>query len=353
MHGSDTGDERPEGAAPADQKERGEERQHRGGRDGDAHRAHGAEARGRVHAREGEAEQCGNDRARRRGDRWACVPERDPHRLVLVLDEEQLLPVASGQEQRVVGPRAEHEDEEDPTGLTVDDEPGLRQERADAADDGFRDHDGEERQRPEDGAAIDEDEEHEHQARRGEEQGGVDPLERPGRIRGEAGRAGDPGLEPRREAVLHDVADVVDRCDEDIGVTFRLDRDSDHGAGAVLREGDRRRGAGAFDAGLCDRLPLPLDSRPRLRGEPGRIAEDGDRGRQLAGGEAFRGLAAPRRTPPRRGGSWTARSSGRPRSGRRAARGRASSSSHSPRTTSLRLRPATSRPRNGGRWSTS
>ena len=54
---------------------------------------------------------------------------------MLVLEADELLSVAGGQEQCVVGPGAEHEHEQDPAGLAVDHDARLGQKRSEAAHD--------------------------------------------------------------------------------------------------------------------------------------------------------------------------------------------------------------------------
>ena len=82
-----------------------------------------------------------------------------------VLDALELLAVAGGQEQGVVGARAEDEDEEDAPGLPVDDHSGVGQERSEPSHDRLGEQHREERQHPEDRAAVDEDEQHEDEHR--------------------------------------------------------------------------------------------------------------------------------------------------------------------------------------------
>ena len=213
--------EGPERAPAAQQQERREERQHRDRGDCDSHGADRPQACRGVDLREGEAEEGRDHGRRRRRDRGACAAERDLHRLVLVLDAKELLAVPGGQEQRVVRSRSEDEHQEDAACLPVDDEPGVRQERADTAYDSLGEQHGEKRQRPEDRAPIDEHEEDEHQSRGREEERGVDALERLGCVRGEAGRPRDLCLEPGREILAHELPRLLDGVDEDLLVPLR------------------------------------------------------------------------------------------------------------------------------------
>ena len=88
------------------------------------------------------------------------------HLLVLVLS--QFLPVAGHEQQRVVGAGAEDEHGEDAAGLAVDGHAGLGEQVAGAARSALREHDREERDHPEDRRAVDDDQQDEHDPRRGE-----------------------------------------------------------------------------------------------------------------------------------------------------------------------------------------
>ena len=184
--GAEARHERPEGATAADQEQRGEHRQHRGGGNRDAHRADRAEPRRGVDLGERQAEEGRHDRPCRGEDRRARLAHRDSHRLVLVLHEPQLLPVARGEEQRVVGAGPEDEHEQDAADLAVDDDAVGGEQVPEPADDGLGEDHGEERQEPEDRAAVDDHEQEEHEPDGREEQRGVDPLERLARVGGEA-----------------------------------------------------------------------------------------------------------------------------------------------------------------------
>ena len=67
---------------------------------------------------------------------------------MLVLVPVELLAVARGEEERVVGARAEDEDEQDAARLAVDDDAGVDEERADAAHEPLGEEDREEREAP-------------------------------------------------------------------------------------------------------------------------------------------------------------------------------------------------------------
>ena len=187
--------EGPERAAPADEQQRGKDGEHRRRGDCDAHRADRAEPGRRIDGCERKAQQRRDDRACRRQDPGACLPNRDQHGLVLVLVPVELLPVARCEKQRVVGPRSEDEHEQDPSRLPVHDEACLYEQRPESAHERLGEEDGQQREHPEDGASVDDDEEDEDEGRGGEEERGVDALERLACVGGVPGRAGDLRLE--------------------------------------------------------------------------------------------------------------------------------------------------------------
>ena len=121
------------------------------------------------------------------------------HRLVPVLVTAQLLPVAGGQQQRVVGPGPEHQHVQDARALRVDGQPGVRGEQVDQclrADQG--DARGDDREEPQHRAAVGDEQQHDHHRQGGDEQDAVDALERVGRVSGAAQRAGDVDRQPGR-----------------------------------------------------------------------------------------------------------------------------------------------------------
>ena len=105
-----------------------------------------------------ETEKRRDDGARRGEDPRACLPHRDPHRLVLVLVPVELLAVARGKQERIVGSGSEDEDEENAARLAVHDDACVDEQRADPAYHRLGEEDREQREDPEDRAAIDEDE---------------------------------------------------------------------------------------------------------------------------------------------------------------------------------------------------
>ncbi len=134
-----------------------------------------------------------------------------------------------------------------PAGLAVDDDARLHEERPDPAHEALREEDGEEREHPEDRAAIDDDEEHEHEQRRHEQERRVDSLERGARVGGVAGGPGDLRLEAVG-ALGERLADGVDGVDENRLVAVSDDLRHDERCLAVfgeLRRADRDHAFGS------------------------------------------------------------------------------------------------------------
>lgn len=135
------------------------------------------------------------------------------HRLVPVLVAPQFLPVAGGEQQRVVGGGAEHQHGEDEAGLGVDDESGvLRQEIDHRLGRHQGDAGGHQRQQGQYGAAVGEQQDQDHDGRRDRRQSATaaEGLDRVGRV---AGRSGDVEPESVRVGLAelgHLVDDLVD-----------------------------------------------------------------------------------------------------------------------------------------------
>ena len=121
--------------------------------------------------------------------------QRGPHRLVLVGRSVQLLAIAGDQQEGVVGPRAEHQHGHDRTRLAVDRHPELGDPVADRAREGLGEEHRRQRDEEEHRRAVDHDQQEDHEADRGQQQGAVDPFEDFDRVGGEAGAAGDLHLE--------------------------------------------------------------------------------------------------------------------------------------------------------------
>ena len=191
-----------------------------------------------------------------RDDRRTGGPQRERHRLVLVLVLAQLLAVARHQQQRIVGARAEHEDREDRGRLAVDSDADLGEPVADRARRDLGEHDGEERDPEEDRAAVDHDQQEDHQRQRRGQQRAVDALEDLDRVGREARGAGDLDLQPAA-GVAHAVADVVDRVEDRVAVAVARDvADQQRGVPGLreARRGERRDGPVDVALVLLDRL---------------------------------------------------------------------------------------------------
>ena len=155
--------ERPEGAPPADQKQRRQQRQRRD--HGQSHpdcRERSQPGRG-VDLCERDDQQCCDDGSGGGDDRGRCAGERQAHGLVGALRAAQLLAVAGDQEQGVVGARAEHQDQRDAGGLPVDGHADRRQRVAGRPQQLLGGHHREDRDDPEHRAAIDQHQQHQHQ----------------------------------------------------------------------------------------------------------------------------------------------------------------------------------------------
>ena len=149
------------------------------------------------------------------------------------------------------------------------------------------DHHREQRDRPEDRAAVDDDQEEEHERGRGEQQGAVDRLEHLDRVRGEAGGAGGGHLEAA-VAVAHGRAYLVHAVEQEVGVAASLDRHGEQGGLAVAR---RHHGGDPLRALRRVRRHLrPVAPHPRAvrRGEAGLAPVDHHGGGDLARREPLR-----------------------------------------------------------------
>ncbi len=110
-------------------------------------------------------------------------------------------------------PGAQHEDREDRRGLAVDGHAERRQPVADPARRDLGAADGEEREQPEDRAAVDEDQQQEDERERRAEQRPVDAFEDVDEVGGVARAAGDLDLEAAA-VDRHPLADRFDRVED-------------------------------------------------------------------------------------------------------------------------------------------
>ena len=102
-----------------------------------------------------------------------------------VLVAAQLLAIAGHEQQGVVGAGADHQDAHDRLALGVDREVGVLGQQVDHAGRGHEREDGsEDRQDPEERAAVGEQQDHDHHEEGAQDEVGVDALERLGRVGG-------------------------------------------------------------------------------------------------------------------------------------------------------------------------
>ena len=134
-------------------------------------------------------------RAGQDGRRRAVQGER--HRLVPVVVTAELFSVARDQQQCVVGAGADDQDAEDRLALPVDGQVGVLGQQVDhAAGDHVGDGGAEDRQQPQQRAAVGEQQDHDHDQERDQDQVGVDALERLGRVGRLAAVAGEVHGDP-------------------------------------------------------------------------------------------------------------------------------------------------------------
>ncbi|CAB4864120.1 unannotated protein [freshwater metagenome] len=171
----------------------------------------------------------------------------------------QLLPVSGNEQQRVVGPRPEDENRHDRRGLSVDGHADLPEQVADRAAGELREADGQDRDDPEDRAAVDDDQQEEDQRPGHCDQRPVDVPEDLDRIGRVAGRPRHLHLQASAVAAADDRADRIHRVEDRLRLAVRCD----------VRAEQRRRPVG------CDhRCGERRGARELLRVELGAIARD-------------------------------------------------------------------------------
>ena len=144
-----------------------------------------AQPGGRVELGEAQAEHADRHGRGAGQDGRRRAVQREGHRLVAVLVAAQLLAVAGHEQQGVVGAGADHQDAHDRLALGVDREVGVLGQQVDHAGRGHEGEDGaEDRQDPEERAAVGEQQDHDHHEEGGQDQVGVDALERLGGVGG-------------------------------------------------------------------------------------------------------------------------------------------------------------------------
>src|SRR5690606_6444991 len=174
----------------------------------DADGAHRAEGPGVGEVAGEEREQAEGHGGGAGGDRAEGAAHRDEGGRRPVLAQGEFLPEAGGQEQRVVGGRADHEDGEDALHLPVDhDDVPVGQEVDDRAGQGQGEHRAEDDHERQEDAAVDEQQDEQDRAQGHAQQQSVDAGEGGGQI----GLAGGPSsdLGPGAGYVAHRLTHVV------------------------------------------------------------------------------------------------------------------------------------------------
>ena len=288
---------RPVGAASDDGEQRRDQRErrqhHQPHRDGDhrTERLVGAQDRKRQG---GGGDQ---DRGAGRGDGAADASHRATHRLVPVGVARELLAEAGGDEEHVVRAGAEEHDCHDPRGLPGDGQVELLGDRcADRAGDLEDETNRQQGDQRDDGRAIDQEQQHQHQQYGDDQQDRVDVREDLDEVDDQAAGAADGDLDAGQVERRGAVADRGDGIGErglgglpgETGeeVEGRAVRGNQAGPGALgrpwrtdLRDGIRR--LGSAEPGLEIR-----DGGPGRLAEPGGFADD-DQRRRAGGGEAL------------------------------------------------------------------
>ncbi|HEY6745237.1 MAG TPA: hypothetical protein VI357_05910 [Mycobacteriales bacterium] len=236
---------------------------------------HRAQALVRGQVGHQQAEQAEDDGHAGGQDGRAGPEQRRPHRVVLVLVPAQLLPEPGDDQQRVIRAGAEDQHGEDALALPVEgehvaagqpvDQPGRERVR--------RAH-GQQREQPQHGAAVDQQQDHDDHDPGHQQQGRVDPAERGDEVGQDPGRPGHVGRQPA--PLLHHQPHRRDRVGQLVAVGAGDLHDRLHGL-AVLgwdRVADRRHPRHLLDVGQL----LP-DRREVVRGDPGRPLPDQDRRR--------------------------------------------------------------------------
>jgi hypothetical protein len=231
------GTARPERDAPAQQQHRGQEGQRRRHRDEDPDRGDRAEGAVGLQVRQQQAQQPCDHRAAGGEHRLERPAQRDPRRLRPAPGAAQLVAVAGDVQQRVVGRRADHEDEEDALGLARQQQhPGLGEVPDQQQRDAEGEHRGGQHDQRQQRGAVDEHEDDQHRGERDPEQEPVDAREGVAEVGGEARGAGDVGGEAVRQLRGEGVLDLVgDLAQVRVGV------DGDEGLhGQAVLRGERR-----------------------------------------------------------------------------------------------------------------
>jgi hypothetical protein len=221
--------QRPQNPTADDDQQRRQQGDHGAQADGDADGHHRAEALGGVQLGDQQAQQAQDNRGRAGDDGRGGLAQGHGHGLVAVGVAAQLLAVAGGQQQRVVGPGPEHEHGQDERALAVD---GQATVAGQQVDDRLGGREGDEHaaqgEQPQHRAAIGDQQDHDHDQGRDVQQGGVEAGEHVGEVGEVAGRPGHVDGEPAGVG-LRDGPQLLDPGGELLpAVALRRDPDRHH-----------------------------------------------------------------------------------------------------------------------------
>ena len=294
---------RSEDPATADDQQRRQEDHHDQERDSDADGVDRAQARGGVEVGDGEAEHPDGHRRGAGEDRRRGAVQGDGHRLVAVVVAPQLFSVARDEQQGVVGPGADHQDAQDRLALGVHGQAGVLGEEVDQPGGDEVGHDrAADREQPQVGAAVGEEQQHDDHEQGDQDEVGVDALERCGRVGGLAAVAGEVDL---AAVERRDVADLLGGVRDGVpALGAEVQDEVEVGHLAVLGGERRHRGTlGGSGLGggrrqhallgdpldLCDLLAVGLHGGPVVVGQPTVTVVD-DQGRDVVGVHRLREL---------------------------------------------------------------
>ena len=183
---------------------------HEGRGDDDADGAGEPEAARRREEGEQQGQQADDDGHGARQDGLGRAAQGERHGLAPVGVAAQLVAVAGDEQQGVVGAGAEHEDREDADGrLVPDDREGRERVCREHGCESVRDADDDEREDPEDRAAVGQHEQQGDDGGGGDEQARVGALEDRGEVGLDRGRPGHLGRDALGQVGLDDLADVA------------------------------------------------------------------------------------------------------------------------------------------------
>ena len=261
-----------------DHQQRREEGEHHAKRHGDADRGDRTESLRGVHAGHEQA-QHPRDHGRATGeDRRTRAPQRECHRLVPVLMPPELFPVSGDEQQCIVRASPEHQHGEDSGALCVDGEIGPRGEKVDhCLRDQQRDNRGEDREDPEQRAAIGEKKNHDHDRDRRVQQLSVDAGERLRGVRGETSRPREVHRQPLW-SVRADVAHGLDRGSERLPPAATGVDGDDHLEGFLVLGRDRTHSVALDTFDVVEIAHLSGDGSQVVRRHAARTLIDDNRG---------------------------------------------------------------------------